>query len=548
MTMRRTGKRRPHGPAHAAAAATTATKLTTVGLLTLALLGGTSLAAHAGTAGKPGPVRKPAGQLISGQYIVVLKNGTATTTTAVRKQAGTLTSRRGGKVARTFAAGIKGFTVRASEAQARLLAGDPAVAYVEQDARIHASDTQNGPAWGLDRLDQRTSTLDGSYTYDTTASGVDVYVIDTGIRATHTDFGGRVTGGTDTVGDGYGTADCNGHGTHVAATIGGQTWGVAKGVDLHPVRVLGCDGSGSLSGVIAGVDWVTQNATGPSVANMSLGGGASTALDDAVRRSVAAGVTYVVAAGNSAADACAASPARVGEAVTVGATATGDRRASFSNYGRCLDLFAPGAGVASAWHTGDTATRTISGTSMASPHVAGAAALHLAADPGATPAQVSAALTGRATPGAVGNPGTGSPDLLAYTGTEAVPAPPAPEPEPPAETHFTNDVDVPLSRKWRGSTGALTVRGMSGGASTATVTVAIKRASRADLTVSLVLPDGRTVPLRRLNPRDRGADLDAVYTVPVTGRTLDGAWKLRVQTLWPLRDNGYLDSWSVRFR
>ncbi|WP_196445565.1 S8 family peptidase [Planomonospora sp. ID67723] len=525
------------------------TTATTVGLLTLALLGGTSIAAHAGTTGKPGPIRKPTGQLISDQYIVVLKNGTTATSTAsaVRRQAGTLTSRRGGKVARTFTGGIKGFTVRASETQARMLAGDPAVAYVEQDARVRASDTQSGPAWGLDRLDQRAGTLDGSYTYGTTAPGVDVYIVDTGIRPTHTDFGGRVSGGVDTVGDGYGTGDCNGHGTHVAATVGGQKWGVAKGVDLHPVRVLGCDGSGSLSGVIAGVDWVTQNATGPAVANMSLGGGISTALDDAVRRSVAAGVTYVVAAGNSAADACATSPARVPEALTVGATATGDKRASFSNYGRCLDLFAPGLGVTSAWHTGDTATRTISGTSMAAPHVAGVAALHLAAHPAATPAQVSAALTGQATPGIVGGAGTGSPNLLAYSGTEDVPAPPAPEPEPPAETHFVNDIDLPLSRSWKGSTSSLTVRGMSGGASTATVTVTIKRASRADLMVGLVLPDGATVQLRRLNPRDRGADLDAVYTVPVTGRALDGGWKLRVHTLWPLRNNGYLDSWSVRF-
>ncbi|WP_084779780.1 S8 family peptidase [Planobispora rosea] len=524
---------------------------TTAALLSFALLGGTAAAAEANAAPapQPGTVRKPAGKLISGQYIVVLKNGTATaTTTAVREQAGTLTTRRGGKVSRTFAGGLKGFTVRASETQARLLAGDPSVAYVEQDAVIHATDVQTDPTWGLDRLDQRAGTLDRSYTYPSTAAGVDVYVIDTGIRPGHTDFGGRVTGGVDTVGDGRGTGDCNGHGTHVAATIAGQTWGVAKGADLHPVRVLGCDGSGSLSGVIAGVDWVTQNATGPSVANMSLGGGTSTALDDAVRRSVAAGVTYVVAAGNSARDACTTSPARVPEALTVGATANGDSRASFSNYGRCLDLFAPGVNITSAWSIGDTATKTISGTSMAAPHVAGAAALHLAATPDATPAQVAQALTGAATPAVVRNAGTGSPDLLAYTGTEAVPEPPAAEPEPPADTHFVNDVDVALTKRWyHASTSSITVSGMSGGAGTAAVDVTIKRGSRADLVIDVVLPDGRTFLLRKLNLRDRGADLDATYTLPVTGRALDGTWKLRVRTLLPMRNNGYLDTWSVRF-
>ncbi|MFC6410894.1 S8 family peptidase [Planobispora longispora] len=431
--------------------------MTTAGLLSFALLGGTAAATTASAAAapapapKPGTVRKPAGQLISGHYIVVLKNGTATTATAVRKQAGTLTTRRGGKVSRTFAGGLKGFTVRASETQARLLAGDPSVAYVEQDAVIRATDVQNDPTWGLDRLDQRAAGLDGAYTYPSTAAGVDVYVIDTGIRSSHTDFGGRVTGGVDTVGDGNGTNDCNGHGTHVAATIAGQTWGVAKGADLHPVRVLGCNGSGSLSGVIAGVDWVTQNATGPSVANMSLGGGASTALDDAVRRSVAAGVTYVVAAGNSARDACTASPARVPEALTVGATTSGDTRASFSNYGRCLDLFAPGANITSAWSTGDTATGTISGTSMAAPHVAGAAALHLATTPTATPAQVAQALTAPPPPRSSRTPAPAHPTSWPTPAPKRSPSPrsktPSRRPTPTSSTtstsRSTNDGTAP---------------------------------------------------------------------------------------------------------
>jgi subtilisin family serine protease len=273
--------------------------------------------------------------------------------------------------------------------------------------------TQTPATWGLDRIDQRALPLDKAYTYNTTAANVNAYIIDSGVRMSHTQLAPRVVSGYTAINDGRGTDDCNGHGTHVAGTIGSTTYGVAKGVNLYAVRVMDCTGSGRISGVISGVDWVTSNHIAPAVANMSLGGGASTALDDAVRNSIASGVTYVVAAGNSNADACAESPARIKQALTVGATTASDARASYSNIGSCVDVFAPGSSITSTWNSSDTATNTISGTSMASPHVAGIVALYLADHPAALPAEVFAAVTGAATPGVVTNAGSGSPNLLA---------------------------------------------------------------------------------------------------------------------------------------
>jgi len=295
------------------------------------------------------------------------------------------------------------------------MAADPRVSYIEQDSEVWAVATQQGATWGLDRIDQHNRPLSGTYTYNTTASNVHAYVIDTGIRSTHTQFGGRVSGGASFVNDGRGTTDCNGHGTHVSGTIGGSTYGVAKAVRLHPVRVLDCNGSGTTSGVIAGVNWVTSNHQSPAVANMSLGGGASSSLDTAVANSIASGVTYAIAAGNSNANACNSSPARVGTAITVGSTTSADGRSSFSNFGTCLDIFAPGSSITSAWASSDTATNTISGTSMATPHVAGAAALYLAAHTGASPATVRNALVNGATANVIGNVGSGSPNRLLFS-------------------------------------------------------------------------------------------------------------------------------------
>jgi subtilisin family serine protease len=379
-------------------------------------------------------VRVPAGgRPIPGSYIVVLHEDAPGVASAARRApvqlAADMAARHGGRVTHVFERALRGFAARMTPAAAEALSRDPSVRFVEQDSEVWAIATQTGATWGLDRVDQAALPLSGTYTYDFDGNGVNAYIIDTGIRRTHQDLGGRVVEGYTAIADGRGTSDCNGHGTHVAGTVGGSRWGVAKSVTLWAVRVLNCSGSGTNSGVIAGVDWVTANRQLPAVANMSLGGGASTALDEAVNRSIAAGVTYAIAAGNSNANACNSSPARVGAALTVGATTSSDARSSFSNFGTCLDIFAPGSSITSAWMSSDTATNTISGTSMAAPHVAGAAALYLDEHPTATPAQVASGIVGAATVGRVTGAGTGSPNRLLFTRFDITPPPPPPPPD-----------------------------------------------------------------------------------------------------------------------
>ncbi len=350
---------------------------------------------------------------IRGQYIVVYKAGVPASSI---DQAAIDVAALGGRLLFQYLAALSGYAAVLPDQAVNAIRQDPNVAYVEADQVMSIDTTQSPtPSWGLDRIDQHALPLDNSYTYNNNGAGVTAYIIDTGIRISHTDFGGRASVGTDTVGDGQNGIDCNGHGTHVSGTVGGATYGVAKGVSLVAVRVLNCSGSGTTSGVIAGVDWVTKNHKSPAVANMSLGGGLSTSLNTAVANSIASGVTYAIAAGNSNRDACRFSPASVSTAITVGATTNTDARASYSNYGKCLDIFAPGSSITSDWNSSNTATNTISGTSMATPHVAGVAALYLNGHPTATPADVAGAITTNATAGVVKSAGKGSPNLLLYS-------------------------------------------------------------------------------------------------------------------------------------
>ena len=373
--------------------------------------------------------RARADKKIANQYIVVLKDNVDDVEGEAFRLARDFDGDR--NEGHTFRRAIKGFTVRMPEQRAAKLAEDPNVAFVEEDAVVSLGATQTNATWGLDRIDQRDLPLNQTYNFNATGTGVTVYIIDTGIRTTHVDFGGRAIAGFTAINDGLGSNDGNGHGTHVAGTVGGSTWGVAKNVTLVAVRVLDSSGNGTNSGVIAGVDFVTSNhqAGQPAVANMSLGGGISSALDTAVNNSINDGVTYAVAAGNESTNACNSSPARVANAITVGSTTMTDARSSFSNFGTCLDIFAPGSSITSAWRTSNTATNTISGTSMATPHVAGVAALFLETNPSASPATVTAAIINSSTLNKVSNPGTGSPNRLLFSLLTSAP-PPTPTPTP----------------------------------------------------------------------------------------------------------------------
>ena len=380
----------------------------------LALAGGVGGALPGASAARPDDAGPPEER----RFIVTLRDSVADPAAVAAEHAG----RHDADVHFVYQHALKGYAATFRGGGISDVARDGRVAAVEPDAEVQAFTTQTGATWGLDRIDQRNRPLSTTFTYTNTGSGVTAYVIDTGIRTTHAQFGGRAVHGKDAVDNDTVADDCNGHGTHVAGTIGGATYGVAKGVTLKAVRVLNCAGSGTNMQVIAGIDWVTSDhpAGAPAVANMSLGGGASTALDTAVNNSIADGVSYAVAAGNGfyglfAQNACNGSPSRVPAAMTISATDQSDKKASWANYGTCVDLFAPGVNITSAWYSSNTATNTISGTSMASPHVAGVAALFLQSNPAASPATVRNALVNNSTPNVVVSPGSGSPNRLLFT-------------------------------------------------------------------------------------------------------------------------------------
>ncbi|GAA0307157.1 serine protease [Streptomyces polychromogenes] len=502
----------------------------------LALTAAAALPASAAGGGPQGVIENAgvAGS-VPGSYIVTLKDSAARSTADSGKA---VAKRYGARIDRTYSAALNGYSVEVSEAQARKLAADPAVASVVQNRIFTVDATQpSPPSWGLDRIDQRALPLDQSYTYpDKAGEGVTAYIIDTGVRITHQDLAGRASYGYDAIDNDNTAQDGHGHGTHVAGTVAGSSYGVAKKAKIVGVRVLDNNGSGTTAQVVAGIDWVTRNAVKPAVANMSLGGGADSALDTAVRNSIASGITYGVAAGNESTDASTKSPARVAEAITVGATTSTDAKASYSNYGSVLDVFAPGSSITSSWGTGDTATNTISGTSMATPHVVGAAALYLSQNPSSTPAQVRDGLVAAATPNVVTGPGTGSPNRLLNVGAGTT---------PPSGPRFENTADYAINDNATVES-PITVSGVSGNAPAALgVSVDIKHTYIGDLKVDLVAPDGT---LYNLHNRTGGSADDIVKTVTVnaSSEVANGVWKLRVNDN-AAADTGKIDSWALQF-
>jgi subtilisin family serine protease len=486
------------------------------------------LAAHADPVGDIRGAASP--DAVDGEYIVVMDDGSA------YREADAIAGDAGASIIDGYDE-VEAVLVEATEAEALELSTADGVAFVEQNAVVSISDVQPGATWGLDRIDQLDLPLNGSYEYLGDGSGVHAYIVDTGINASHNEFAGRVGNGYDFVQNDTTPQDGNGHGTHVAGTVGGTTYGVAKEVTLHGVRVLDNGGSGTTAGVIDGIDWVAANAIAPAVANMSLGGGYSSSLNAAVESAVDAGVTFVVAAGNEDQNACNVSPASAPSAITVAASDDTDTRAYFSNFGSCVDVFAPGVGITSAWHTSRSATNTISGTSMASPHVAGAAAVYLGLDPSASTGEVAGWITGNAAADRVSDV-QGSPNLLLYTGDEDGGS----DPGEPGDCAAANDTAIAIAdRATVDSTLAVACDGAA--RSDSTVSVDITHTYRGDLVITLIAPDGTGYRLKS-SGFDPGDDVVATYTVNLSNEAADGTWTLRVSDVYS-GDRGTLNSWSL---
>lgn len=439
-----------------------------------------------------------------------------TDSTKVTRGVATDVKEDGGKVDNVYAKALSGFSATMTADEARALRADSRVQSVTLDAKVHTTGVQTNPTWGLDRIDQRARVGNGSYRYDTTGAGVTAFVIDTGTRFGHAQFGGRATSGYDFVDyDSY-AGDCEGHGTHVAGTIGGSTYGAAKSIRVVALRVLDCYGSGYLSDVIDALDWVVANKpSGPSVVNMSLGGSALTVLDEAVDRTVSAGIPVVVAAGNEGASACGGSPARAPRAITVAATNKADARPSWSNAGSCVDIFAPGVDVRSASNNGNTATELMSGTSMAAPHVTGAVARYLQKHPKATPAQVTSALLAASTPRMVSSP-MGSPNRLLYAGQQGVTAPGAPTQVAASKSDAARTGTIkwapPSSNGGRAITGYRVTRNGKDSAGAGPKTVLVPATARSHTFSKLRSGSWYTLSVRAVNSVGTGAAVSKTIT------------------------------------
>ncbi|WP_052851536.1 S8 family peptidase [Streptomyces avicenniae] len=518
----------------------TRTSVATAALLALGAGALMPMTAQAADAPRPTIAGADAADAVPGSYIVVLKDGGFSASSA---RAETLAERHDAEVTSVYTHALNGFAAELSEADALELAADPAVERVVQNRVFRADATQTDPpSWGLDRIDQPYLPLDDSFTYpDSAGEGVTAYIIDTGVRVTHEDFEDRARVGFDAFGgdglDGYG------HGTHVAGTVAGASYGVAKEAEIVSVRVLDDNGSGTTESVVAGIDWVTGDAAGldgPAVANMSLGGGGDDVLDEAVENSVAAGVVYAVAAGNDYGDdASGYSPARVADAITVGSSDSSDNISYFSNVGSVVDLYAPGSDITSAWNGSDTDEDTISGTSMATPHVAGAAALYLSENPAATPAQVEDELVDTAVWNQLAGIPSDTANALLHIGGEGGGAP-----EPPTGPRFTSDTNVSIVDNTTVSS-TLPVSGVGTLSGLYQVEIHIQHTWVGDLTVELVAPDGDTILLRD-QTGGSADDINATYNLNGAGIDADGTWTLQVTDNASL-DQGLIDSWALQF-